>query len=122
MDKGEGSLCPFFLYYQGNRLLSRGVCGIDVRVSTVKALYGKGCNLGILLSTGAGRYKELKRAAIRSIPALIITLSWLGMSAYYGSMENQSIVIKIMAATTALVWLAYLILSIVQWYNIKQGE
>jgi uncharacterized membrane protein len=64
----------------------------------------------------------LKRAAIRSIPALIITLSWLGMSAYYGSMENQSIVIKIMAATTALVWLAYLILSIVQWYNIKQGE
>src|SRR5690554_8183381 len=66
MDKGEGSLCPFFLYYQGNRLLSRGVCGIDVRVSTVKALYGKGCNLGILLSTGAGRYKELKRAAIRS--------------------------------------------------------
>jgi hypothetical protein len=27
-----------------------------------------------------------------------------------------------MAATTALVWLAYLILSIVQWYNIKQGE
>ncbi|MGI6364576.1 MAG: hypothetical protein ACOX2G_02335 [Bacillota bacterium] len=64
----------------------------------------------------------MKRAAIRSIPALIITLSWLGMSAYYGSMENQSIVIKIMAATTALVWLAYLILSIVQWYNIKQGE